>query len=101
MIPGEGDHRTEAVAPDGSKSGFRQLAAFRRHIRQFLHFSEEVARSHGIEPLQHQLLLTIKGLPQGRPTIPALCQPCVLGPAPSESLQGIVQHSRREHRKLV
>lgn len=42
-------------------------------IRQFLHFSEEAARSKGIEPQQPQLLLAIKGLPKDtRPTVTAL-----------------------------
>ena len=53
-----------------SAASFRQLADFRYRIRQFLHFSEEAARAHGIEPQQHQLLLAIKGLPEGtRPTV--------------------------------
>jgi DNA-binding MarR family transcriptional regulator len=53
--------------------GFRQLAEFRNRIRQFLHFSEQAARSCGIEPQQHQLLLAIKGLPEGtRPTVTAV-----------------------------
>jgi DNA-binding MarR family transcriptional regulator len=52
---------------------YRQIAEFRYRIRQFLHFSEEAARANGIEPQQHQLLLAIKGLPEGtRPTITAL-----------------------------
>lgn len=58
---------------DVPAAGYRQLAEFRFRIRQFLHFSEEVARSYGIEPQQHQLLLAIKGLPDGiRPTVTAL-----------------------------
>lgn len=48
-----------------SVAGYRQLAEFRYRIRKFLHFSEEIARSKGIEPQQHQLLLAIKGLPRG------------------------------------
>lgn len=60
---------------DVSAAGYRRLAEFRYRIRQFLHFSEESARSHGIEPQQHQLLLAIKGLPEGtRPTVKALSQ---------------------------
>lgn len=55
--------------------GYRQLAEFRYRIRRFLHFSEEAARSKGIEPQQHQLLLAIKGLPPGaRPNIGTLAQ---------------------------
>jgi DNA-binding MarR family transcriptional regulator len=49
---------------------FQALAEFRYQIRRFLHFSEDQARRSGIEPQQHQLLLAIKGLPDGvRPTI--------------------------------
>jgi DNA-binding MarR family transcriptional regulator len=48
----------------------QDLAEFRYQIRRFLRFSEDQARTHGIEPQQHQLLLTIKGLPDGmKPTI--------------------------------
>lgn len=49
---------------------YRDLAEFRRQIRQFLYFSEITARKHGLEPQQHQLLLTVHGLPESaRPTI--------------------------------
>ena len=49
---------------------YRDLAEFRRRIREFLHFSEVTAKEHGIEPQQHQLLLTVQGLPEGvKPTI--------------------------------
>jgi DNA-binding MarR family transcriptional regulator len=59
--------------PALATAGFQQLAAFRYRIRQFLHFSEEAARRNGLEPQQHQLMLAIKGLPQGlRPTITTL-----------------------------
>ncbi len=45
---------------------YQALAEFRYRIRRFLHFSEQMARSAGLEPQQHQLLLAIKGLPAGR-----------------------------------
>src|SRR6266496_63733 len=49
---------------------YRDLAEFRRQIRQFLHFSEMTAKEHGLEAQQHQLLLALHGLPEGvRPTI--------------------------------
>ncbi len=58
-----------------SAAGYRQLAEFRYRIRQFLHLSEEAARSNGIEPHQHQVLLAIKGLPEGcRPTVRTLSE---------------------------
>ena len=47
-------------------SDYRDLAEFRYQIRRFVHFSEQRARSAGIEPQQHQMLLAIKGLPDGR-----------------------------------
>ena len=45
---------------------YQALAEFRYQIRRFLHFSEQVAREAGLEPQQHQLLLALKGLPEGR-----------------------------------
>ena len=41
---------------------YRALADFRFQIRRFLHFSEEAARSEGLEPQQHQFLLTVRAL---------------------------------------
>ncbi|MBV8898276.1 MAG: MarR family transcriptional regulator [Acidobacteriaceae bacterium] len=58
-----------------SEATFRQLAEFRHRIRQFVHFSEVTAREHGLEPQQHQLLLAIKGLPEGvKPTVRSLAE---------------------------
>lgn len=55
---------------DLSLDQYRDLAEFRRQIRQFLHFSESTAKEHQIEPHQHQLLLAVQGLPEGvKPTI--------------------------------
>jgi len=53
------------VARDLSAQDYRALAEFRYQIRRFLHFSEEAARFAGLNPQQHQLLLTLKGLPKG------------------------------------
>ena len=56
-----------------SLAQYRQLAELRFQIRHYLQFSEQVARTHGIEPQQHQLMLTIKGLPANTiPTVSAL-----------------------------
>ena len=52
---------------DISMAEYQALAEFRYRIRQFLHFSEQVARTAGIEPQQHQLMLAIKGFPDGEP----------------------------------
>jgi DNA-binding MarR family transcriptional regulator len=55
---------------DLSLDQYRDLAEFRRQIRQFLHFSEATAKDNRLEPQQHQLLLAVQGLPEGvKPTI--------------------------------
>ncbi len=57
-------------AADLDSDQYRELAEFRRQIRRFLHFSESTAKEHGIEAQQHQLLLALRGLPEGtKPTI--------------------------------
>lgn len=52
-------------AGDVNDNDYRALAEFRYQIRRFLRFSEHAARVAGVEPQQHQLLLTVKGLPDG------------------------------------
>jgi DNA-binding MarR family transcriptional regulator len=42
---------------------YRALADFRYELRRFLRYSEQVARRHGVTPLQYQLLLQVKGYP--------------------------------------
>jgi DNA-binding MarR family transcriptional regulator len=51
---------------EGSMTEYQTLAEFRYQLRRFLRFSEQTARTAGLEPQQHQLLLAVKGLPQGR-----------------------------------
>ncbi len=48
---------------------YHVLARFRYALRVFLRFSEDAARSAGLTPNQHQLLLAVKGFPTGAPTI--------------------------------
>lgn len=93
-----------------SAAGYRQLAEFRYRIRQFLHMSEEVARSKGIEPHQHQVLLAIKGLPEGsRPTVRTLSERLCLRHHSTVELidrleeQGAVarRHSERDRREVL
>lgn len=47
---------------DLSAHDYQALAEFRHQLRNFLAFSEQAARAVGLEPQQHQLLLTLKGL---------------------------------------
>jgi DNA-binding MarR family transcriptional regulator len=49
---------------------YQALAEFRYQIRKFLHFSEEAVQAAGLERGQYQLMLAIKGIPEGvRPRI--------------------------------
>jgi DNA-binding MarR family transcriptional regulator len=55
---------------DLSSEEYQDLSEFRQQIRKFLHFSEATAKANGIESQQHQLLLTVQGLPGDvKPTI--------------------------------
>jgi DNA-binding MarR family transcriptional regulator len=54
---------------------YESLAELRHQIRRFLRFSEQAARAAGLEPRQHQLMLSLKGLPTGtRPRIGELAK---------------------------
>jgi DNA-binding MarR family transcriptional regulator len=101
MVRGEDDRPAEAFGPDVSEEGFRRLAEFRYCIRQFLHFSEEAARSKGILPQQHQLLLAVKGLPKGtRPTVTALSrQLCLRHHSTVELVDRLVEHGALKRRQ--
>ena len=48
-------------------SDYMALAEFRYQIRCFVRSSEEAARQAGIEPQHHQLMLCLKGRPEGEP----------------------------------
>lgn len=54
---------------------YESLAELRYQIRCFLHFSKQAARVAGLEPQQHQLMLSLKGLPRSmRPRIGELAE---------------------------
>jgi DNA-binding MarR family transcriptional regulator len=58
-----------------TQPNFRAMAELRYQIRRFLRFSENAARQAGIEPQQHQLLLAVRGLPDGlKPTVGVLAE---------------------------
>ncbi len=62
-----------------SDADYQALAELRYRLRLFLSFSEEQARSVGLEPRQHQLLLAVRGLPDElRPTIGTLAERLVV-----------------------
>lgn len=56
--------RTHKQAVEREKEvDYAALAEFRYQIRRFLRTSEDAARSAGVEPQHHQLLLALKGAP--------------------------------------
>ena len=56
-------------------SDFQALAEFRYQLRKFLRFSERAVQAAGIEKQQYQLMLAIKGMPEGaRPRIRELAE---------------------------
>ena len=58
-----------------SLSDYQALAEFRYQIRKFLHFSEKAVQGSGLERGQYQLMLAIKGMPEGvRPRIRELAE---------------------------
>jgi DNA-binding MarR family transcriptional regulator len=110
MVSSDRNVRSGSNRGDVSAAGYRQLAEFRYRIRQFLHFSEEAARSYRIEPQQHQLLLAIKGLPKGiRPTVTALSNRlCLRHHSTVELIDRLVEqgtvarrHCDEDHREVL
>ena len=58
-----------------TSADYESLAEVRYQLRRFLHFSEQAAREAGLEPQQHQLMLALKGLPEGmRPRVGELAE---------------------------
>ncbi len=94
MTPCRQDDYPGADGKEVSAAGYRQLAEFRFRIREFLHISEEAARSKGVEPQQHQVLLAVKGLPKGtRPTVGTLSQRlCLRHHSTVELIDRLVEH---------
>jgi DNA-binding MarR family transcriptional regulator len=110
MIPSGQDLYARPRSREISAAGYRRLAEFRYRIRQFLHMSEEAARSKGIEPHQHQVLLAIKGLPDGsRPTVRTLSERlCLRHHSTVELIDRLVEqgavarrHSEKDRREVL
>ena len=103
MIPSGQEVSSGQRSREISAAGYRQLAEFRYRIRQFLHLSEEAARSKGIEPQQHQVLLAIKGLPGGsRPTVRMLSERlCLRHHSTVELIDRLVEHGAVARRHSV
>jgi DNA-binding MarR family transcriptional regulator len=52
-----------------SDADYEGLLAFRDQLRRFLHWSEQQSIEHGVTPAHYQLLLAVRGHPDGAPTI--------------------------------
>jgi DNA-binding MarR family transcriptional regulator len=82
---------------DLSLSDYQALGAFRHQIQRFLHFSEAAAKSEGLEPQQHQMLLAIRASEQpGGPTVGHLADRLLIR---HHSAVGMID--RLEARRLV
>jgi len=86
----------------------RQLADFRYQLRKFLRFSERAARSHGLTPQQHQLLLGIAGFTgRGWATITQLAEflqerhNAVVGLVQRAERRGLVRKDHDKHDQRV
>ena len=76
---------------------YQALAAFRRTLRRFLHFSSQAAAEAGLESQQYQALLAIRGRAAGDPmSIGDLAEEMMVRP---HSAVGLV--TRLEARGLV
>lgn len=47
------------------KDDYERLSRFRHRLRRFLRISERICQTHGLTPLQYQLLLHVQGYPAG------------------------------------
>ncbi len=65
-------HKRESLV---ALTDYESRAELRYQICRFVHFSEKVARTTSLQPQQHQLMLTLKGLPKGtRPRVAELAE---------------------------
>lgn len=92
----------------GDKLDYASLARFRFILRGFLAFSAGQARSAGLEPQQHQLLLSLSGLPPHvQPTIGALADELLIRHHSAVELvsrmevKGLVRRDRAESDRRV
>ncbi len=83
---------------DLTEADYEVLGRLRWQIRRFLHFSEEAARSEGLEPQQHQLMLAVRFLEnrEAEPTVGQIADHMFLR---HHSVVGLVD--RLERRRLV
>jgi len=67
--------RRATPGADLTSADYQALAEFRYQVRRFQHFSENAARAQGLEPQQHQILLSIRAMDEpGGPTVRMLAE---------------------------
>lgn len=64
--------------PNLTESEYASLSEFRYRLRLFLAFSEEQAKTAGLNPQQHQLLLAVKGFGKEQPSVGMLAERLML-----------------------
>ena len=91
------------------RADYRALAQFRYELRRFLRFSEDAARTVGLEPQHHQMLLVIKGAPaDADPSIAYVAEQLqlkhnsVVGLADRLEANGLIERRRApdDHRRV-
>jgi DNA-binding MarR family transcriptional regulator len=94
--------RTRAGLSSGSveDDDYRRLLEFRTGLRRFLHWSEEQAHAVGLSPMQHQLLLAVRGHPDPRgPTIGDVAEHLLLRHHSTVGLVDRAEAARLVHRR--
>ena len=69
-----------------SHQDLQTLAAIRREMRAFMHFSEGEAQAQGLTPQQHQAMLAIAGSERGELTVGELADALILKPHSTSGL---------------
>jgi DNA-binding MarR family transcriptional regulator len=87
---------TRAVPTRGighlSEEDYAALAAWRYALRRFLSASEAITRAARVSPTQYQLLLFIKGFPDGLPSVADLAERLQIR---HQSAVGLIDRSER------
>ncbi|HEY7112987.1 MAG TPA: MarR family winged helix-turn-helix transcriptional regulator [Thermoanaerobaculia bacterium] len=63
-----------APSPGLTDSDYERLARWRYALRRFLRHSEIADRRAGVSPVQYQLLVSVRGFPEGHPRIADLAE---------------------------
>jgi DNA-binding MarR family transcriptional regulator len=88
---------TEENCADLSAAEYRALAEFRHRLARFLQHRRRAARAAGLQPLQYQLMLAVKGIPKHRhPNIGEIAEHLQVHPHTVVELVG-----RLERRQLI